>query len=51
MADCYKYKHPNDILRNFNNNLDIVIEMPKYHTDVFWDLAKDISLSKNLRSN
>ena len=49
MADCYKYKRPNDILGNFNNSLDIIIGMPKYHTDVFWDLGKDISLGSTFK--
>ena len=25
--------------------MDIVIQMPKYHTDIFWDLGRDISQS------
>jgi hypothetical protein len=49
MADCYKFKRPTDILGNFNNSLDIVISMPKFHTDVFWDLGKDISLGSTFK--
>lgn len=45
MADCYKFKEQSEIYRNFSNNLDINIQMPKFHTDVFWDLGKEISLS------
>lgn len=44
LADCYKYKHQGDILKNFSNNLDIVIDMPKFHTDVFWHQAMFISM-------
>lgn len=49
MTDCYKYKHQQDINRNFNNNLDIIIKMPLFHTDVFWDLGKDISLGSSFK--
>ena len=47
MTECYKYKDIKDINRKFDNNLNIVIEMPKYHTDVFWDLGHDISVSSS----
>ena len=43
MAECYKYKHQSDIKRNFKNNLDIIIEMPRYHTEVLWDLGIELS--------
>ena len=43
MADCYKYKHLSDIQKNFSNNLDIILELPKHHTDVFWYPAMTIS--------
>jgi len=43
MADCYKYKQLSDIQKNFSNNLDIVLELPKHHTDVYWYPAKTIS--------
>lgn len=45
MADCYKFKEPAEITKKFNNNLDVIIEMPKFHTDVFWDLGKDVSVN------
>lgn len=50
MSDCYKFKEPAEIAKNFNNNLDLVIEMPKFHTDVFWDLGKDVSLTDTFQS-
>jgi hypothetical protein len=43
MAECYKYKHQSDIKRNFKNNLDIIIEMPRYHAEVLWDLGIELS--------
>ena len=49
MTDCYKFKHSNDIDNNFANNLDIVIKMPTYHTDVFYDLGKDISIGSSFK--
>jgi len=49
MTDCYKFKYPSDIDNNFNNNLDIVIKMPTYHTDVFYDLGKDISIGSSFK--
>ena len=48
MADCYKFKERADIDKKFSNNLDIVISMPKFHTDVFYDLGADI---KNISAN
>jgi hypothetical protein len=51
MADCYKFKEPAEITKNFNNNLDVVIEMPKFHTDVFWDLGKDVSINDTFQSS
>jgi hypothetical protein len=48
MADCYKFKERADIDKIFSNNLDIVITMPKFHTDVFYDLGADI---KNISAN
>ena len=42
MADCYKFKEKADIDKNFSNNLDIVISLPKYHLDVFWDIGRDL---------
>ena len=43
MADCYKFKGIDDIDKNFCNNLDIVLELPKHHTDVFWSLPDRIT--------
>ena len=37
MADYYRVKQPKEIRSHFNNNLDIVVELPRYHTDVYWD--------------
>ena len=48
MADCYKFKERADIDKKFSNNLDIVLTMPKFHTDVFYDLGTDI---KNVSTN
>lgn len=42
MADCYKFKERADIDKKFTNNLDIVLTLPKFHTDVFYDLGIDI---------
>lgn len=42
MADCYKFKERSDIDKNFTNNLDIVISLTKFHTDVFWDIGRDV---------
>lgn len=50
MTDCYKFKEPAEITKNFNNNLDLIIEMPKFHTDVFWDLGKDVSVNDTFQS-
>lgn len=42
-GECYKFKRADDIKRGFLNNFDFVIEMPKYHAEVYWDLAEDLS--------
>jgi hypothetical protein len=42
MADCYKFKERSDIDKKFSNNMDIVLTLPKFHTDVFYDLGIDI---------
>jgi len=39
MADYYRVKHQKEIKNNFNSNLDIVIDLPRYHTDVYWDIG------------
>ena len=39
MADYYRVKHQKEIRSNFSSNLDIVIELPRYHTDVYWDIG------------
>jgi hypothetical protein len=49
MGECYRYKEQKDIDRNFENNLNIVVEMPRYHTDVFWDLGQDISNASSFK--
>lgn len=47
MTECYRYKRPDDIKKNFINNLDIVIQLPKYHTEVLWDLGENQSVGSN----
>lgn len=43
VGDCYKYKHQSDIEKNFDNNLDVFIQMPKFHQDVIWNIGFDMS--------
>ena len=40
MSDYYNFKERSDIDKNFSNNFDVVISLPKYLFDVFWDLGK-----------
>lgn len=49
LGECFKYKKITDINRNFDNSLNIVFDMPKYHTDVFWDLGMDISTASSFK--
>ena len=50
MTDCYEFKHPQDISRNFYNNMDIIIETPRFHTEVLWDLGRDYSNEGNFQN-
>lgn len=43
MADCYKYLKNDEIDYNFNNNLDLYIQLPTFHQEVYWDLGLDIN--------
>jgi hypothetical protein len=47
MSNCYKYKDVSDIDRNFDKNLSIQLEMPRYHTEVFYDLGREIADSRS----
>lgn len=51
MGECYKYKRITDIQRNFENNLSITLEMPKFHTDVFYDLGIEITPGMTFKSD
>ena len=47
VTECYRYKHISEIERNFDTKMNVVISMPIYHTDVFWNLGKDIALGSS----
>jgi len=49
MAECYRFKEIEDIDRNLENNFSLGITMPKYHTDVFWDLGVDINSGSSFK--
>jgi len=37
MAEYYKVNNKKEVKNHFNSNLDIVIDLPRYHTDVYYD--------------
>lgn len=41
IGEYYKYKDLKDIENNFENNLDLFIQMPEFHSEVLWNLGSE----------